>query len=413
MKHLIILNQQPFIPAFMLTMISSAKVLFDDISYINTSDLSNKKDVDQKSRIQFYCPNKMESFLALVKSFIGVFSPLVFRDVKKCLREKGPSLKTIKQFIVEQYVHHRLLPIAKKKIKAGKAEEMTVLSTWFAASAFTASKLKESYPSIKAVSLAHSYEILSIRNPFVKYMHNEYKHKCLDGVFFISYKIRDMYLEWFGVLLDELLKKTFVSYLGSKKESNRLSPQSLGVFCICTCSRLIPLKRIDLLFDAIEDWDLCPIKWTHMGDGPLYSVLSERAAEVSKKNPLVEIEFTGRVSNERVKLFYASNSVDLFINLSEIEGLPISIMEAISYGIPVLATNVGGTCEIVVSETGYLAPKDISKDLVRKYLVEYYQLSDGDKKALRLSAYHYWEKHFNASENMTKLFEEIDRIPSC
>ena len=219
-----------------------------------------------------------------------------------------------------------------------------------------------------------------------------------------------MYLEGIGGLPEELLKKTYVSYLGCNKESDRLNPHQSGTFSICTCSRLIPLKRIDILMDAIADWDLCPVKWTHMGDGPLFSELSDRAAEISKKNPLVDIEFTGRVPNESVKRFYASNPVDLFVNLSEIEGLPISIMEVISYGIPVLATDVGGTCEIVVPETGFLVPSDLSKEMVRKHLTDYYNLSDADKVALRESAYHYWETHFKASENLMRLFEEIDRI---
>jgi len=41
--------------------------------------------------------------------------------------------------------------------------------------------------------------------------------------------------------------------------------------------------------------------------------------------------------------YYASNPVDVFINTSSSEGLPVSIMEAMSFGIPVIATNVGGT----------------------------------------------------------------------
>lgn len=414
MKKLIILNQQPFIPAFMLTAISCSKESFDDVCYINTCNPNNRKDVDKNVRISYLFPGKGASSLALVKAVFSLLSPLVFRDIKKCIKDKGLSFSIIKQFVVEQYVHQRLYPIARKTIiKAQKKEEeITVLSTWFAASAFTSAKLKEAHPSIKAVSLAHSYEILSVRNPYMKYMHNTYKHDRLDGVFFISYKIREMYMDGIGGLPEKLKQKTFVSYLGSIKESNRINTHKTGTFDICTCSRLVPLKRVDLLMDAIADWNLCPIKWTHLGDGPLFSIMRDRAKELCEKNQLVNIEFTGRVSNECVKRFYAENPVDLFVNLSEIEGLPISIMEAISYGIPVLATDVGGTREIVVPETGFLVSPNLTKEMVRNNLVDYYNRPDSSKESLRGSAFHYWEKHFNASENLKHLFEEIDSIPS-
>ena len=45
--------------------------------------------------------------------------------------------------------------------------------------------------------------------------------------------------------------------------------------------------------------------------------------------------------------YYKNNIIDIFINLSASEGIPVSIMDAISFGIPCIATNVGGTGEIV------------------------------------------------------------------
>ena len=50
----------------------------------------------------------------------------------------------------------------------------------------------------------------------------------------------------------------------------------------------------------------------------------------------------------------------MFINVSSTEGIPVSIMEAMSFGIPVIATAVGGTPEIVNNENGYLLSKDPS-----------------------------------------------------
>jgi glycosyltransferase involved in cell wall biosynthesis len=66
-----------------------------------------------------------------------------------------------------------------------------------------------------------------------------------------------------------------------------------------------------------------------------------------KKLQLSElVEFVGWISNEE-KIFIFQNS-DIFILPSYNEGLPISILEALSYGKAIISTNVGGIPEIVI-----------------------------------------------------------------
>ena len=60
------------------------------------------------------------------------------------------------------------------------------------------------------------------------------------------------------------------------------------------------------------------------------------------------------------------NDFDLFVNMSLSEGIPVSIMEAISFGIPIIATNVGGNAEIVNDETGVLIPLILIRLLLMK-----------------------------------------------
>jgi glycosyltransferase involved in cell wall biosynthesis len=72
----------------------------------------------------------------------------------------------------------------------------------------------------------------------------------------------------------------------------------------------------------------------------------------------ISFQLMGNVKNEEIQKYYSLNQVDLFINVSEYEGIPISIMEAMAYGIPCLATNVGGVREIVNDDNGFLLNKD-------------------------------------------------------
>ena len=138
--------------------------------------------------------------------------------------------------------------------------------------------------------------------------------------------------------------------------------------------------------------------------------LKEKAQSIMSKNPLVEIVFKGFVPNKEVELYYASNHVDLFINLSTIEGLPISIMEAISYGIPTIATDVGGTKEIVSKEVGMLLPQNISPKLVLESIQNFYLKPEDERQQMRLSAYNYWKDNFNARNNLSNLFNHINTL---
>jgi len=64
--------------------------------------------------------------------------------------------------------------------------------------------------------------------------------------------------------------------------------------------------------------------------------------------------------------------LDLYLNTSLHEGIPISVLEAMSYGIPVIASNVGGMAEILDNAVeGYLIegrnPKEFAEKCIRLF----------------------------------------------
>lgn len=90
---------------------------------------------------------------------------------------------------------------------------------------------------------------------------------------------------------------------------------------------------------------------------------------VSKLNLDSNIDFIGEVSNVQDYL----NKANVFMLISNYEGFPISIIEAMKTGLPVIASDVGGVCEAVIDEqNGYLIPrKDIAALQTRlKNLIE-------------------------------------------
>jgi glycosyltransferase involved in cell wall biosynthesis len=87
-----------------------------------------------------------------------------------------------------------------------------------------------------------------------------------------------------------------------------------------------------------------------VGDGPLRPVLERRVAELGLGG-LVQV--TGLVGPDEVRRHVAAARA--FVLASLTEGLPVSIMEALAVGRPVIATNVGAIAELVrPGETGWL-----------------------------------------------------------
>lgn len=120
-----------------------------------------------------------------------------------------------------------------------------------------------------------------------------------------------------------------------------------GILRIVSCSSLIPLKRVDIIAKSMEHFK-CSVEWVHFGDGEEKEKIEGIIKSLKQKN--IKCKLTGTISNAEITDYYKNNPVDIFVNVSTSEGIPVSIMEAISFGIPVLATNVGGNSEIVIDE---------------------------------------------------------------
>lgn len=130
----------------------------------------------------------------------------------------------------------------------------------------------------------------------------------------------------------------------------------------------------------------------YSGDKKIKFIIAGSGKEENKIKKVVEesgmnnyFEFTGWITgDEKIKLFKKSQ---LFVLPSYNEGLPISILEAISYGLPVISTNVGSINEAIKNDiNGYmLNPGDIIglvekiEELVDNY-DKWYELSRNSKR---------------------------------
>jgi glycosyltransferase involved in cell wall biosynthesis len=174
------------------------------------------------------------------------------------------------------------------------------------------------------------------------------------------------------------------------------------VFHLVSCSSLISLKRVHLIIEILKNIEI-PLKWTHFGDGPLRNEIEKKAAGLPAP---VSFELKGHVPNKDFLGYMQQSPVDLFISTSESEGLPVSLMESVSFGVPILATNVGGVSEIAHEKTGYLVEKDFTAAHVAGIIESHSKKPQDEIAALRKSARQFYLDHFNSNKNYLKFLED-------
>lgn len=127
---------------------------------------------------------------------------------------------------------------------------------------------------------------------------------------------------------------------------------------LVSISSINAIKRVPRILETVcEISKIASVTWTHFGDGPGMKTLQAAASTVPAS---LTVDLRGNVCNDEIQLFLASTRIDCFLNLSASEGLPVSILEAASHNIPIVASDVGGTSEFVGVDkgTGLLVDRD-------------------------------------------------------
>lgn len=107
--------------------------------------------------------------------------------------------------------------------------------------------------------------------------------------------------------------------------------------------RLVPVKRVDIFIRTIALLNQQGFECTGVviGSGPLEKELKQLAEDLNIRS---EIQFKGFVEPALEEL----RKLDILLMTSDHEGLPMTILEAVGLGIPILAHNVGGIPEVLV-----------------------------------------------------------------
>jgi glycosyltransferase involved in cell wall biosynthesis len=158
--------------------------------------------------------------------------------------------------------------------------------------------------------------------------------------------------------------KLQVVYNGVKNRELREIKNS-DIFRIVTVSRLDYPKLPDLLIQA----------FSLIKDANIFLEVIGYGEDINKIKSLIKnLNLEQRINiHENLKkddIFGHLSNSDLFVLISRHEGLPLTILEAMSVGLPVVASNVGGICEEVKSDFGFLVQNNVVeiKDAIMKFI---------------------------------------------
>ena len=281
----------------------------------------------------------------------------------------------------------------KNKFPETGAHRYVFYTYWCDAKTLALTWLKSERKQDKFVTRLHGWDVYQERHnpaylPFRKKMAEQ-----LDAMVFISENGRK-YVQRVWKLKNTDSLKLF--RLGTRQPLPFYGEEKLH---LVSCSGMIPLKRVGLIADAVISLK-GQISWTHLGGGPL---MAEMQTKINEAGAVTYITLLGNLPNGDVHGWFAGHPGGFFINVSETEGLPVSVMEAMSYAFPVIATDVGGTGEIVRNGVnGFLLRADPTRQEVADVLDRYIKFLPEERERIRQQAYNTWKEGYSAEKNFTE-----------
>lgn len=322
--------------------------------------------------------------------------PILSILIEENISNKGYNISFLHQlkYVLKFYF---LVEQLEDRITKSNLKNSVFYSYWFEQWASVLSIAKRKGTINKFISRAHGFDVYVQRHKTGQILFRKLQVKQVKQVFCISKDGQDYLRRDYPKYKD----KFELSYLGTKDYGfSVLTPTK--ELQLLSVSNIYPVKRIHLIIEILKNINL-NVQWTHYGDGELMEEIKEKI-EALPSNIVVHLK--GMVSNAKMLNEIKNKYYDLLINVSESEGLPVSIMEAISFGIPVMATDVGGTSEIVNKKTGVLLDRDFNPnetvDIIERFLKQKARNVDFRKEVRE-----FWKKNFDAEVSFTKFINQL------
>jgi len=279
---------------------------------------------------------------------------------------------------------------------------------WFGSLTSAILDYKKKHPNLKVITRAHGSDLYEEK---VNIFFRKEAIKVIDGVFLISKNGFDYICKKYSLYKNKFYYSPLA--IESKNIKSKKSPDN--VFRIVSCSFIRPEKRLNFMANCIKELSFISkkkIEWFHIGGNvDLKAGDKLRSLKILTKHSQfnkINFFFLGNMPNTEVLNFYKNQPLDLFLLLSSREGKPVSIMEALSVGLPVISTNVGGVSELIdQNKNGILVQ---TKDSSKKVANTINALIKNPKllKSMRRESIIKWKKVANHRVNFQEFAKKVN-----
>jgi glycosyltransferase involved in cell wall biosynthesis len=185
----------------------------------------------------------------------------------------------------------------------------------------------------------------------------------------------------------------------NSNRNTEIESENKGPFVFITTCRLVAIKNLDQLMLAfsglVREFEHKSLELWILGEGPLKESLIVQAG---KLGIIDRVKFLGFQED----VFHFLKQADAFVLPSFSEGFSISLVEAMSMGLPCIATEVGGPAEIIQAGTGYLVDPNSQED-IKGTMRTVLALSASERKALGMRARQNIENRFSTDNYVLDL----------
>lgn len=272
-------------------------------------------------------------------------------------------------------------------------------SYWFDIQAYGAALYAQQRHDITLITRTHRFDLYKEYRPGGYMPLKDFLAKAFQRIYTISEEGKEYLLSTYPVDAHRVK----VARLGTAQHAIQQGyPEA---FHLLSCSAIRPVKQLHKLVEALSLIPSSfPVRWTHLGSGTLHATIEQYAAQKLGSKPHIQYEFLGQLQNEEVIRYYQEHGVSCFVNCSQSEGVPVSIMEAQSFGIPVIAPNVGGMAELITEATGILLPAEFTVEQLAEAIQS---ITKFHTPATRECIVQHWASYYDASHNYPRFIEEV------
>lgn len=298
----------------------------------------------------------------------------------------------------------------KKFLKANRIpfHRTTCYTYWCNEFSLGMGNLRKRYKIAGAFTRIHNWDLYFERAPDHYLPLRNRMFQRLDGVFPVSEQTKQYILK---KVPDVDPEKLIVSYLGVEKDGELRLEKKGKTLRILSLAFLGKIKRIDLVVAALERLEGFDVEWHHIGEGNDHLDLKQYAFNRLFNKSNIKYVLSGDVPKKQVYEYLKNEHFDALINTSSYEGIPVSMMEAMSFSIPVIGTDVGGVSEIIEDKiNGYLMSANPEVSEIIEKLTQLYNLNEEDYFNLRKNAYQTWQNKFNAEANYSELIYNMVQL---